>query len=117
MLQTIKLMHNIIISLFIVLILEVNTISAVDINSNVITIAATQKIISYSTEDSGTESQPLCSSLVSPLRCGQGGRGLLLPYEYCATFNEEIKLLSIFNCPYFQFDKYRHHNHNTLNSV
>ena len=114
MLQTTKSMHNIVVCLFIVLIIEVNTISAVDINSNVIIIAATQKIISYSTEDSGTESQPLCSSLVSPLYCGQGGRGLLLPYEYCATFNEKIKLLSIFNCPYFQLDKYGRHNHNTL---
>ena len=103
-------MHNIIIRLFIVLIIEVNTISAVDANSNVITIAATQKITSNSTEDSSTESQLLCSLSgyqIRPLQCGQGGRGLLfLPYEYCATFNEEIKLLSIFNCPYFQLDKY-----------
>ena len=70
MLQTTKLMHNniIIIRLFIVLIIEVNTISAVDVNSNVITIAATQKIISNSTEDSGTESQLLCSSLDNQMR-------------------------------------------------
>ena len=88
-----------------------NIILTVDVNSNVITIAATQKIISYSTEDSGTESQLLCSSLKeSPLRCGQDGRGLRLPYEHCATFNEETNLLSIFNCPYFQFDKYGSHN-------
>ena len=110
MLQTIKLMYNIIIRLFIVLIIEVNTISAVDINSNVITIAATQKITSNSIEDSSTESQLLCSlsaTQISPLQCGQDRRGLLfLPFEYCATFNEEIKLLSIFNCPYFQLDKY-----------
>ena len=107
MLQTTKLIY-----FLTVLIIEVITISAVDkiiINSNVITIAATQKIISNSTEDSGTESQLLCSSLadqMGPLRCGQGGRRLLLHYEYCVTFNEETKLLSIFNCPYFQLDKY-----------
>ena len=102
MLQTTKLMHNIIIRLFIVLIIVVNTISAVDINS------ATQKIISNLTEDSGGESQLLCLSLahqISPLQCGQGG--LLLPYDYCVTFNEKIKLLSIYNCPYyFQLDQY-----------
>ena len=109
MLQTIKLMR-ITLCLFTVLIIEVITISAVDkIIVNVITLAATENVISNSTKDSGTESQLLCSSLddqMSPLQCGHGGHGLLLHYEYCATFNEETKLLSIFNCPYFQLDKY-----------
>ena len=101
-----------IICLFTVLIIEVITISAVDkiiVSSKVITIASTEKVISNSTEDSGSESQLLCSSLgdqMSPLRCGLGGHGLLLHYEYCATFNQETKPLSIFNCPYFQLVKY-----------
>ena len=111
MLQTIKLMR-ITLCLFTVLIIEVITISAVDkiiVSSNVITLAATENVTSNSTKDSGTESQLLCSSLddqMGPLQCGHGGRGLLLHYEYCVTFNEETKLLSIFNCPYFQLDKY-----------
>ena len=111
MLQTIKLMH-IILCLFTVLVIEVITISAVDktiVSSNMITLAATENVISNSTKDYGTESQLLCSSLddqIGPLQCGQGGRGLQLHYEYCATFNEETKLLSIFNCPYFQLNKY-----------
>ena len=104
MLQATKLMHTI--CLFTFLIIEVATISAVEkiiVNSNVITIAATEKVISNSTEnhDSGIKSQSFCSYLVnhtSPLQCGQGG--LLLIYEYCATFNEKTKLFSIFNCPW-----------------
>ena len=107
MLQTTK----IILCLFGVLIIEVTTISVRDkiiVNKNVITIAAKEKGISNSTEinhDSSTESQLFCSYLqTGPLQCGQGG--LLLYYEYCATFNEKTKLFSIFNCPYFQLDKY-----------
>ena len=111
MLQATKLMH-IILCLFTVLIIEVTTILAVEkiiVNSNVITIAATEKVISNSTEnhDSGIESQLFCSYLAShtsPLQCDQDG--LLLGYEYCATFNGKTKLFSIFNCPYFQLDKY-----------
>ena len=112
MFRTIKLMDTI--CLLTVLIIEVTTISARDKivanQSKMITIAATQKIISNSTKDSGMKFEVLCSSLanlMSPLQCDHGGHGLLLHYEYCATFNEETKMLSIFNCPYFQLDKYR----------
>ena len=115
MLQTTKLIYTI--CLFIVLIIEVTTILAVDkiiINLNVITIAATEKVSSKSTKnhDPSTESQLFCSYLgnhTSPLQCSQGR--LLLGNEYCATFNEKTKLFSIINCPYFQWDRYGYHNY------
>ena len=110
MLQT----THIILCLFAVLINEVATISVRDriiANKNVIMIAAKKKGISNLTEinhDSNTESQLFCSYLqTGPLQCSQGG--LLLYYEYCATFNEEIKLFSIFNCPYFQWYRSGYH--------
>ena len=113
MLQTTKLMH-IILYLFAVLIIEVTTISVRDkiiVNKNVITIAAKEKAISNSTEmnhDSSIESQLFCSYLqTGPLQCSQGG--LLLFYEYCATFNEKTKLFSIFNCPYLQWYRSGYH--------
>ena len=110
MLQTTKLMHTIL-CLLAVLIIEVTTLSERDkiiVNKNVITIVAKEKGISNSTEinhDSSTDSQQFCSYLqIGPLQCSQDR--LLLYYEYCATFNEKTKLFSIFNCPYFQWDRY-----------
>ena len=90
-------------------------------NSNVTITTATNKVIFNSTEmnhdDPDTDLQSLCSHLhvayhSSPLRCGQGE--LLLLQEYCATFDKKRKLVSIFDCPYFQSNKYRYPNHSRI---
>ena len=53
------------------------------------------------------ESHLLCSESgykFTQLYCNQSRP--LLERGYCVTFNEKTKILSIFNCPYFQFDRY-----------
>ena len=82
------------------------------------TSAAADKVAINSTEmNHGPHfnSQALCSNSsayqFTQLECVNGTP--LLYREYCATFNEKIQLLSIFACPYFQWDNYksfRHHN-------
>ena len=54
MLQTTKLIYFL--TVFIIKVITISAVDKIKIGSNVITIAATQKIISNSTEDSGTES-------------------------------------------------------------
>ena len=61
------------------------------------------------------ESQLLCpksskSKKVKQLHCNQSE--LLLDCGYCVTYNENLKALSIFNCPYFQLDCYNHARYN-----
>ena len=38
------------------------------------------------------------------ITCSQ--KGPLLPYTFCATYNEDTKILSIVKCPYFQPNVY-----------
>ena len=58
------------------------------------------------------ESQLLCSSSTyqfKQLSCVQSRP--LLESGYCVTYNKKTKMLSIFNCPYFQPDHYnKYHN-------
>ena len=109
MLQTTTLIS---ICLFLSLTGKVATITAVDkitFHSNAITMAAFDKVIFNSTgmnhdpDINQTNSQLLCQ--FSPLVCDQGKP--ILHGEHCVTFNEKMKVLSIFNCPYFQWENYK----------
>ena len=54
-----------------------------------------------------TDTQLLCSYSAyqfSQLQCDQGR--LQSSFGYCVTYDEKIKLLSVFNCPYFQWEKF-----------
>ena len=84
------------------------------VNTNVnITVAMSDTDIFNSIEmNHDPDTQPFCSTLndqSSGLQCNQGG--LLLISEHCVTFNEKTKLLSIFNCPYYQRYKYKYHRY------
>ena len=76
----------------------------------VTTRAAVDKVIINSTHDlkvTQTDSKILCSNSAyefSQLEC-DNGRPLLLA-RYCVTYNEKNKLLSIYDCPYFQLENY-----------
>ena len=83
----------------------------------VTTRAAVDKVIINSTHNpkvTQTDSQLLCSHSAykfTQLKC-DNGRPLLLE-GYCVTYDEKITLLSIYDCPYFQLEKYN----TTINNV
>ena len=64
-------------------------------------------IMNHNPDINQTDTQLLCSYPAyqfSQLQCDQGR--LQLSFGYCVTYDEKIKLLSVFNCPYFQLEKF-----------
>ena len=88
------------------------------LTDEVTTTAAVNKVILNSTgimnlnpDINQTDTQLFCSHSAyqfSQLRCDQGIPQLSI--GYCVTYDEKIKLLSVFNCPYFQLENFIYNN-------
>ena len=82
-------------------------VTAAAMDNNTVSFETSPTINSTHDQDVNQHSQLLCFNSTyscSEVSCSQSGPSLAL--GYCATYSEDTGLLSIFKCPYFQFNGY-----------
>ena len=87
---------------FAILIDQTTPTAAVD-KEVILTSAAMNRDLGMNQADS----DPLCRNsyyIFEQLRCRKSGPQLM--HDYCVTYNENTKVISVFNCPYFQQNCY-----------